>query len=109
MIKETLDETNINYRIIPIPDIHNPPMWVSHVVSIVKDFDVVISNNSFTTKLFTEKGYTVEETPYFEGYSGKDIRERITKGETWEDRVPQEVAKVIKNIDGVERIKKLSY
>ena len=58
MITQSLDAAGIhNYRIVSIPDIHNPPQWVSHVRAIVSDFDVVIANNPFTRKLFTEKGY----------------------------------------------------
>ena len=49
MIKKTLVNQDINnYKIVRIPDIHNPPKWVEHVKSIISDFDVVITNNSFT-------------------------------------------------------------
>ena len=110
MIKESLEKSNIsNYHIVLIPDIHNPPKWVSHVLSIVSDFDIVLSNNSFTKKLFLEKGYIVKETPVFEKsrYSGKEIRKRIRMGEQWEDLVPSPVVNIINDIDGVNRIKKL--
>ncbi|MCJ2533679.1 MAG: nicotinamide-nucleotide adenylyltransferase, partial [Candidatus Thermoplasmatota archaeon] len=66
MIEKSLNAVGVtNYRIVTIPDIHNPPKWVSHVVSIVSDFDVVLSNNAFTKQLFSEKGYVVKETPKF--------------------------------------------
>jgi len=56
MIKESLKQENLtNYKIILIPDINNPPKWVDHVLSITSDFDVVVSNNDFTKKLFLEK------------------------------------------------------
>lgn len=108
MITHSLDVVNIhNYRVVSIPDIHNPPQWVAHVLLIVSDFDVVISNNPFTKKLFSEKGYTVKGTSYFERkkYSGKEIRRRISQNEPWEDLVPQEVYKILMQIQGVERIK----
>jgi len=108
MIKKTLEKNNIkNYRIVLIPDIHNPPKWVEHVISIISDFDVVITNNSFTKKLFLEKGYSVEGTPLFskEKFSGKEIRKRIFNGEKWEDLVPKEVEEYIKKIKGLRRIK----
>ena len=99
------------YKIVLIPDIHNPPKWVSHVLSIVRDFDVVISNNSFTKQLFSEKGYLVKRTPHFEKekYSGKEIRRRMINNEKWEDLVPEAVAKIIKEINGVQRLKDLSH
>ncbi len=111
MIKETFKRVDIkNYEIISIPDIHDPPNWVSHVLSIVKDFDVVISNNALTIKLFSEKGFTVVKTPPFEKekYSGKVIRKRMIDGLEWEELVPKPVAKIIKDINGVQRLIDLS-
>ena len=112
MIAKSLDNIGINnYKIVLIPDIHNPPKWVSHVLSIVRDFDVVISNNSFTKQLFSEKGYLVKRTPRFEKerYLGKEIRRRMINNEVWEDLVPEVAAKIIKDIDGVQRLKDLSH
>ena len=111
MIYKTLKKEEIeNYKIVNIPDIHNPPKWVDHVVSIVSDFDVVLSNNDFTKKLFLEKGYKVKNTKLFEKerYSGKVIRDKIRKDEKWDDLVPEEVLKIIKNKDGIKRIKSLN-
>jgi nicotinamide-nucleotide adenylyltransferase len=112
MIEESLDKTDINnYKIASIPDIHDPPRWVSHVLSIVVDFDVVISNNSFTKHLFSKKGYVVKGTPYFnkDKYSGKEIRRRMINDEEWEDLVSVAVAKIIKDIGGIQRLKELSH
>jgi len=110
MIENSLDKIDMNnYKIVSIPDIHNPPKWASHVLSIISDFDVVISNNSFTKQLFSEKGYLVKKTSYFERekYSGEEIRKRMINNEAWEDLVPETVAKIIKDIDGVQRLKSL--
>ena len=111
MIKSSLEKINVkNYKIVLIPDIHNPPKWVEHVVSIVSDFDLVITNSPFNKNLFEEKGYVVKETPVYkrEKYSGKTIRSRIIKGEEWEDLVPKTVYEFIENINGIERLKKLA-
>jgi len=111
MITKTLEKNKIkNFKIVLIPDIHNPPKWVDHVLSIISDFNVVLTNNSFTKSLFLEKGYKVEKTPLFnkEEFSGKNIRKRIINNEPWENLIPSEVEKVIKEINGVERLKKLS-
>ena len=110
MIENTLEKNNIkNFKIVTITDIHNPPKWVDHVLSITSDFDIVISNNSFTKRLFQEKGYEVNETPLYqkEIYSGKVIRKKIRDGEEWEDLVPTEVAKLIKKVNGLKRIRNL--
>jgi len=111
MIKNSLEKAGVkNYRIVLIPDIHNPPKWVDHVLSIISDFDVVISNNSLTKRLFSEKGFNVIETPLYskDRYSGKEIRKRIITGEKWDNLVPEEVLDIIKKIDGVKRLEDLS-
>jgi len=111
MIKKALEKVGVkNYRIVSIPDIHNPPKWVDHVLSIISEFDVVISNNSLTKRLFSEKGYKVVETPLYnkDKYSGKVIRKRIKMGEQWDNLVPHEVFNIIKDVDGVKRVKDLS-
>ena len=111
MIILSLNDVGIRqYRIISIPDIHDPPNWVNHVCSIVSDFDVVIANNPFTKQLFSEKGYTVKGTQYFnrKQYSGKEIRRRIIHDEPWADFVPRIVYKFIHDIDGINRLKQLS-
>jgi nicotinamide-nucleotide adenylyltransferase len=108
MITQSLDGVGIhNYRIIPIPDINDPPCWVDHVCSLVSDFDVVIANNPFTRKLFSEKKYTVKGTAYFNRklYSGKEVRRRIIHNEPWTGLVPEAVVEIIRNVHGVERIK----
>ena len=110
MIERSFDDLKIsNYRVVAIPDIHNPPKWVDHVVSIVSDFNVVLTNNSFTKKLFLEKGYDVTKTSLIKRdiYSGKNIRSCIIKDEPWEDLVPSSVFDMINEIDGVKRLKSL--
>jgi len=106
MIDRSLEKARIkNYKIILIPDIHNPPKWVDHVLSIYSDFDIVISNNSLTKSLFFEKGYSVKKTKLYDKkrFSGKEIRRRIKKGELWEDLVPDEVFKFLAQINGTQR------
>lgn len=110
MIENSLKKIGVkNYKIVNIPDIHNPPKWVDHVLRIVSDFEVVLSNNDFTKQLFSNKGYIVKETPLYEKdkYSGKVIRKKIKNNGTWEDLVPEEVCKTIKNSNGIERIRSL--
>lgn len=110
MIVKSLIEADINnFNIVLIPDIHNPPKWVEHVLSINSEFDVVFTNNDFTKKLFSEKGFQVSQTPLFneDVYSGKIIRERINNNENWKDLVPNSVIEIIKKIDGEQRVKNL--
>jgi len=111
MIDDTLKNLDIgNYEIVLVPDIHNYPKWVVHVASIITDFDVVLTNSSLTKSLFEEQGFEIRETPIFERkkYSGKEIRKKMINDEKWEDLVPEPVVKIIKKIDGVNRLRELA-
>lgn len=111
MIERSLGKIGVkNYKIMLIPDIHNYPEWVDYVISIISDFDIVLSNSSLTKRLFSEKGYIVKEAPLYDRTkcSGKKIRRRMINNEDWEDFVPEPVYKIIKDIDGVQRLKELS-
>ncbi|RLF44730.1 MAG: nicotinamide-nucleotide adenylyltransferase [Thermoplasmata archaeon] len=110
MIKASLDDEGIdNYEIYAIPDINNYPKWVAHVESIVPEFDLVLARNPTTIKLFEEKGYRVKTLPLFYGEEckGSEIRRKIVHDEDWQGLVPKSVAKVIREMDGIERIKRL--
>lgn len=108
MIARSLDTAGItNYRIIAIPDIHDPPHWVDHVLTYVTDFDVVITNNPETSRLFTTHGYQVKRTPLYkrDQYSGHEIRRRLATGGRWAPLVPPPVADIIREIHGQDRFK----
>ena len=110
MIVSSLTTHNItNYQIVLIPDIHNYPQWVDHVLSIVTDFTVVIANNSITKRLFEEKGYKVLSTPEYNRklYSGKEIRRRMRNDLPWKDLVPPQVTQIVETVGGVQRLKYL--
>lgn len=110
MISRSLKEEKLNnVSIVPIVDINRYAVWVSHVVSLVPPFNVVYSNNPLTRRLFSEAGYQVRASPIFnrEVYSGTEIRRRMLAGERWEHLVPKAVAKVVREINGLERMRDL--
>lgn len=112
MIRKALDEAGINDRriwIVPVPDVHIHMVWVSAVEGYTPRFDVVYSNEPLTRRLFMEAGYEVKSIRYHKRnvYSATEIRERMLKGENWEELVPKSVAEFIKEIGGVERLKDL--
>ncbi|OYT40215.1 MAG: nicotinamide-nucleotide adenylyltransferase [Candidatus Altiarchaeales archaeon] len=97
------------FSIFDIPDIGNDELWVSHVEKLVPRFDIVYTNGELERRLFKESGYRVHATGFFnrDRYSGAEIRRRIISGEKWEDLVPEGTLAVMKEIDGVQRIKSL--
>ncbi len=96
-------------QVVAIPDIHDPPRWVDHVTHLIPDFNVILSNNPFTTSLFTEKGYLVKKTKLFKRhiYSGKEIRRCMMANEPWDHLVPKSIVAYLYDIDAVSRITKL--
>ncbi|AEF97228.1 nicotinamide-nucleotide adenylyltransferase [Methanotorris igneus] len=110
MITKTLKNFDFQYYVIPINDIEFNAIWVSYVEALTPPFDVVYSGNSLVRELFEERGYMVKKPEMFnrKEYSGTEIRRRMLNGEEWEPLVPKEVAEVIKEIRGVERLIRLS-
>ncbi len=101
---------NKRYEVYAIPDIHDPPNWVEHVKSIVPSFSVVLTNNDFTSQLFTEKGVNVHSPGLYERKKcmGEEIRMRMIQQKEWHHLVPTEVASYLEEIDAVKRLQLLS-
>jgi len=112
MIANSLAENGIekNYYIIPIQDVNNNSLWVSHVRSLTPPFTKVYSGNTLVKRLFSEVGVEVKTPPMFNRrvYSGTEIRRRMLEGEPWEDLVPEAVVRVVKEVQGVERLRDLA-
>jgi len=113
MIRKALEEAKIDLNriwIVPVPDVHIHMVWVAAVEGYTPRFDVVYSNEPLTRRLFIEAGYEVKSIRFYkrEVYSATEIRERMMKGENWEELVPKSVAEFIKEIGGVERLKDLA-
>jgi nicotinamide-nucleotide adenylyltransferase len=113
MIRNALDEAGIGCSriwIVPVADMHLHVMWVSAVEGYTPKFDVVYSNEPLTRRLFMEADYKVKSVPFYERklYSSTHIRERMLKGESWEELVPKSVAIFIKEIDGINRLRDLT-
>jgi nicotinamide-nucleotide adenylyltransferase len=77
---------------------------------LVPKYDVVFANDLFTLMLFHEQGIKAIEAPLYrrEEMRATEIRKRMAAEENWEDLVPKPVSKVIKEINGVERVKTIS-
>jgi nicotinamide-nucleotide adenylyltransferase len=92
---------------IPIPDVDVHSLWTRQVDMLVPRYDVVFANDPFTLFLFRERGVKTVEPPLQERsrLMATEVRRRMAEGEKWQELVPAAVAKVIEQIDGVERVK----
>ena len=103
-----LRECGIQSKVYGIPDVHDDKKWVEIIFDTVGDFDVVISGSGWVKRCF--KGIKPVLDPDFlkpELYHGTVIRERIVKGEEWEDLVPKCAFKILKELDFERRVREL--
>ncbi len=111
MILNTLEQSEIsNYYIVPIEDVNSNPMWVAHVESLTPPFRRVYTNNPLVKRLFYEKNYEVLSSPMFNRneWTGTKIRNKMINNQNWEDTVPETVYNIIRDLDGVNRLRDLS-
>lgn len=110
MIRNSLRIDRERYTIVKIPDINDDTLWVEHVKKLTPEFNVVYTNGELEKKLFSDAGFNVRNTPFFERekYSATNIRDRIINNKPWEHLIPEGTLKVMKRIRGDERIRKLS-
>lgn len=112
MISESLKSAGIHeFAIIPVMNVNRYGIWVSHIRTLVPPFDLVVSNNSLTRRLFSEYGYMVHSPKRYsrEIFCGKYIREQMLEGGNWEKLVPDIVRQIVEDLDGVGRIRDLSH
>jgi len=112
-IRGALKKRNITpkkFEIYEIPDIFNAKKWVDHVISIVGEFNSVVSNSDWVRELFFKKGIKVEKkiTIFKKNFNGNNIRKLIIQNnKKWKTLMPKEVVELIQEYNGVNRIKSL--
>jgi nicotinamide-nucleotide adenylyltransferase len=113
MMRTALNEEGIdpsNYFLIPVPDAPMHSVWVAEIVSYSPPFEMVYSNDPLTRRLFKELNITVNHVKFFKRriYSATEVRRRMLKGENWEELLTRGVVKIIREIDGVGRLRELA-
>ncbi|NVM54119.1 MAG: nicotinamide-nucleotide adenylyltransferase [Candidatus Helarchaeota archaeon] len=96
--------------IIPIMDTNDNRIWVAHLITTIPTFDVAYTHNPLVKRLLVESKINVKSTKLFnrETYAATEVRKRILNTGTWEELVPKSVAKIIKEISGVDRIQQIN-
>jgi len=115
MIKETVNaDREIDAKrilIIPVPDVDVHSLWTRQVDALVPKYELVIANDPFTLMLFRERGIKVVQAPLHERHemAATEIRKKMAKGDPkWVSVVPGPVAKIIREINGIERLKAIA-
>jgi len=106
------------FEIIPIPDIECPEKWSQFVHAIFKEYDLVITNNPNTRKLFESIGDKVESIP--EQYClvvdnllvphSTLIRDSLAEGidgGTWMLMVPRPVVLYLLDLKAEDRLRQI--
>ncbi len=109
MIRATMVEAGFDLSkiyIVPVEDVKRNSIWVTHVRSLVPQFEVVYTNEPLANLLFEEAGFDVRKTPLFSrsDYSSTNVREAILHGAPWDHLVPEPVRSSIGSIGGISRI-----
>ena len=110
MITKALVDFDLVTYAVPIEDLDRNAVWVSHVQSMSPNFDVAYSNNPLVIRLFNEAGIEVRQSPMYDRdvLEGTEIRRRMVEDGDWESLVPDAVAGVVEEIEGIERIQQVS-
>jgi nicotinamide-nucleotide adenylyltransferase len=110
MITRSLESLGCPFYVIPIEDIQRNSLWVGHVRSMAPPFDICYSSNPLVVRLFKEAGVKVQSPAMYERdtLSGTAIRHRMLTGESWKNLVPPAVVQVIREIDGVSRLRQIA-
>lgn len=113
MLRSLLREERLDLDrcyVIPLPDAEMHAVWVAKVMAYSPPFDVVYSNEPLTRRLFEEMGFSIGSIPLFHRdiYDATKIRRRMLADEEWESLLPSCVASLVKEFDGVGRLRAIS-
>lgn len=94
-------------RVLPFP-INRPELWddyappdAIHYVNVLEEWHEV------KVRRLRAQGRTVVTKRGTRTMSGTDIRSRMSEDEPWEQFVPDAVARVLRDVDAVERVQEL--
>ena len=108
IIKNVLESEGFGgrFEIFSMPDYSNDNRWVDELFKLTGDLDVVYTANEHTKRCLVSRVKVRMQNMYEpETYNATSVRELIRKGRDWEDRVPDSVAKELREKGLVDVIK----
>lgn len=97
-------------EVAPLPDIHDPPHWVEHVIDRLGAVDKVYGNDERTLALFEDEGIKVGRPGVVdrERLEGTTVRIQIAEGDRdWRRAVPEPVVRLLDEWDAAKRLRLL--
>ncbi|MEM2014030.1 MAG: nicotinamide-nucleotide adenylyltransferase [Desulfurococcaceae archaeon] len=107
MIREGLGDLYERTYVVPVDNVPSNYEWPRHVLSYTPRVEAVFSNNELVRTLFENYGLRVHSTPLLENVSGTLVRTLMATGGDWKPKLPPGTARVVEEINGVERVRVL--
>jgi len=110
MINHSLGDYCGKYVVKPIPDFGDDKRWVEYLIKNLGPFEVVYTNAPREKKIFRKARLQVRNVPLFERtkYNATGIRRKMSSGGDWGCLLPKGAVEVVKRVDGVRRMVKLT-
>jgi nicotinamide-nucleotide adenylyltransferase len=109
MIHAALIESELDLKkcyIVPVVNDENNARWFGHLKSMVPHFDILYSGNEFVANLVSADTKILK--PKFSKkreYNGTNIRKLMSGSHPWKKFLPDSVARLVEQVDGVRRIR----
>ena len=96
--------------VVPLENQFNVATWHSYLESTLPRFDVVFSGNEYVSMLLKGSGVPVVPPRFLEisKFNASRIRRMMICDEPWELLVPAAVVRIIREIEGINRLKIIS-
>ena len=109
MIGRALDDLGTPVSAVPFADTGRYAVWPARLSARMPPFEAVYSNNPLVARVCAEAGLEVRGIEPIERdrLRGTEVRRRMVEGGPWRDLVPDAVAAVVDEIDGVGRLRAL--
>lgn len=99
---------DFDFMIIAVPDVDDDKKWAEYIRDNI-EFDVAFTNAETEGRIFREAGFKVEGLDFYRRNECMStlIREKMISGEGWRDSVPDAACKILREINAVERLRKI--
>ncbi len=97
-------------EVFNVPDIHDPPNWVAHLLDITGPVDKVFGNDEQSLSLFEDAGIPVVRTGLQarDRFEGKTIRMQMAEGDgAWRKAVPAATVPILEQMELPMRLRRL--